>query len=243
MSTVVSLKPSSQAMNNSMQNSCHICDHQGGCISAQLTGLPEEDLVNRAHKVYKNGDHLFRAGQEAHNLYVVRSGSVMAYLVTETGEEQVMGFFYPGDIIGLDAMGQQGRLSSACCLETSSVCAVPLGMLNSEHNLALLKLISGQLSREHNLVLMLAKKDADSRLASFLYDLSQRQSQRGYASGYLNLSMSRQNISNFLGLAVETLSRTLHRFQDAGLLTVNRRQIEIHDVNALKQIAGAQVAH
>ncbi|TNF86189.1 MAG: hypothetical protein EP300_14145 [Gammaproteobacteria bacterium] len=97
------------------------------------------------------------------------------------------------------------------------------------------------MQRDHNLVLMLARKDADGRIASFLDDLASRYWSRGYSASAFLLSMSRQDIGCYLGLAVETVSRTLTRFQECGVLQVNRREVEILDHDTLRKIAGIRV--
>ncbi|MFV2031416.1 MAG: cyclic nucleotide-binding domain-containing protein [Gammaproteobacteria bacterium] len=200
--------------------------------------------VRNNSRVLRPGDHLFREGEEPDALYVVRSGSVKSYLITEDGEEQVLGFYLPGDVLGLDGLGNSACISSAVTLETSSICRLPFAQL-SERGCGRVypKLISDQLAREHNLILMLARKDADGKLASFLWDLSRRFKQIGYAGSAFKLSMSRQDIGNYLGLVIETVSRTLTRFQESGLLGVSRRMLEIHDLEALKHIAGGQASH
>jgi CRP/FNR family transcriptional regulator len=97
------------------------------------------------------------------------------------------------------------------------------------------------MQRDHNLVLMLARKDADGRIASFLDDLACRYWSRGYSASAFMLTMSRQDIGCYLGLAVETVSRTLTRFQECGVLQVNRREVEILDHDTLRKIAGTRV--
>ena len=226
-------------------NHCGACDARGGCLAEQFLAHS-----GQAYRVMKNsrslnrGEHIFRESDESVSIYVVKSGSVKSYLITPDGEEQVLGFYMPGDVLGLDGLSELGQMSSAIALESTSVCRVPFSQL-SEIALAsgFPQLVSEQISRDHNLVLMLARKDADGRLASFLYDLSERFRVKGYSSCEFILTMSRQEIGSYLGLAVETVSRTLSRFQDSGLLNVKRRQVEIHNIEALRMIAGAQTPH
>ena len=92
--------------------------------------------------------------------------------------------------------------------------------------------------RDQQLILMLARKDADGRIAGLLVDLARRYYARGCSAHAFQLPMSRQDIACYLGLAVETVSRTLTRFQDSGLLKVNRREVEFLDPSALCRLAG-----
>jgi len=225
--------------------SCQVCDSVGGCLAKEmLIGHRYPDRTLKSNRGIKAGEHIFREGDDSNVLYVVRSGSVKSYLTSNDGEEQVLGFYLPGDVFGLDCSEEHGRMSSAVTLETSTVCRLPIEDLDETGiSEQLLKLTSSQLLRDHNLVLMLARKDADGRLASFISDLSRRYQSRGYSAMAINLSMSRQDIGNYLGLAVETVSRTLTRFQDSNLISVRRRSVEILDLKCLKVIAGAQAWH
>lgn len=235
-----------QAQLQSIENRCHICDPRGGCMARQLRHSNDlrEKLVQK-RRINRKGEHVFREGDPAEAFYVVRSGSVKSYMVTEDGEEQVLGFYLPGDVFGLDTTNDEIYMSSAVTLETTSLCRFPYTYLGEQTvGLNLLKVAAEQMKRDHNLVLMLARKDADGRIASFLEDLAGRYRLRGYSASAFVLSMSRQDIGCYLGLAVETVSRTLTRFQDCGVLKVNRREVEILDHATLCRLAGkAGVGH
>lgn len=221
---------------------CHICESRGGCLGLQLLNNPDiHHQLCQAKRINRKGEHIFREGEEAEAFFVVRSGSIKSYLVTEDGEEQVLGFYLPGDVFGLDTTNAQQRMSSAITLETTSLCRFPHSFLSETTDGAkLLKLTAEQMQRDHNLVLMLARKDADGRIASFIDDLANRYWARGYSATAFLLSMSRQDIGCYLGLAVETVSRTLTRFQECGVLLVNRREVEILDHTTLRKIAGTR---
>jgi CRP/FNR family transcriptional regulator len=223
---------------------CHVCEPRGGCLGLQLLDSEEvRGQLHHAKKICRKLEHVFREGEEADCFYVLRSGSVKSYLVTEDGEEQVLGFYLPGDVFGLDTTEEQLRMSSAISLETTSLCRFPHAYLaDRAQGFNLLKITAEQMQRDHNLVLMLARKDADGRIASFLDDLACRYRSRGYSSSAFLLTMSRQDIGCYLGLAVETVSRTLTRFQESGVLKVNRREVEILDHDTLRKIAGTRVS-
>ena len=232
-----------QAQTNHLVQQCNICESRGGCLGMQL--LNSYDVSNhlsQAKRINRKGEHVFREGEEADAFYVVRSGSIKSYLVTEDGEEQVLGFYLPGDVFGLDTSEALKRMSSSITLETTSLCRFPHAYLaDKAQGFNLLKITAEQMQRDHNLVLMLARKDADGRIASFLDDLACRYWSRGYSASAFLLSMSRQDIGCYLGLAVETVSRTLTRFQECGVLQVNRREVEILDHAILRKIAGIRV--
>ena len=226
-----------------MVHECHICEPRGGCLGAQLLNSPGiSEHLKQARRISRKGEHVFREGEAADAFFIVRSGSIKSYLVTEDGEEQVLGFYLPGDVFGLDNTEYQQRMSSAITLETTSLCRFPHAYLADKAQGAnLLRITAEQMQRDHNLVLMLARKDADGRIASFLDDLATRYRSRGYSASAFLLSMSRQDIGCYLGLAVETVSRTLTRFQECGVLKVNRREVEILDHEMLQQIGGIRI--
>ena len=229
-----------QLQTNHMVHQCSVCDPRGGCLGMQLLNSPGvSEHLKQAKRISRKGEHIFREGEDADAFYVVRSGSIKSYLVTEDGEEQVLGFYLPGDVFGLDTSESQMRMSSAITLETTSLCRFPhVYLADKAQGSNLLRITAEQMRRDHNLVLMLARKDADGRIASFLDDLATRYRSRGYSASAFLLSMSRQDIGCYLGLAVETVSRTLTRFQECGVLKVNRREVEIIDHETLRKIAG-----
>ena len=219
---------------------CHVCDPRGSCLAKQLINSDEiQERLAQNRRISRKGEHVFREGDAGDAFYVVRSGSVKSYLVTEGGEEQVLGFYLPGDVFGLDKDDQHIHLTSAVTLETTSLCRFPMSYLGDRTvGSNLLKITAEQMRRDHHLVLMLARKDADGRIASFLDDLAKRYRARGYSGSAFQLSMSRQDIACYLGLAVETVSRTLTRFQESGVLRVSRREVEILDSAMLRKLAG-----
>ncbi|MFT5173561.1 MAG: CRP/FNR family transcriptional regulator [Gammaproteobacteria bacterium] len=226
-------------------NTCTNCRLQNICF---LKGLASADL-QKVEKVVKHrrpmscGDSLYDTGMPLTSLYVVRTGSIKTYRSDEQGNEQVTGFRMPGDLLGLDAMATDVHDSSAQALESASVCEIPYAkLLELAATLpSLLRLIMREMSREIVLeeehVSLLGKKDAEERLAAMLLAISARFAARGYADGAFNLSMSRADIGNYLGLALETVSRMLSRFQERGLIDVRRRLIEIRDFASLQKLA------
>jgi CRP/FNR family transcriptional regulator, anaerobic regulatory protein len=224
---------------------CNNCASRECCLGSRLTGLADNRTLGVKHRHTLNcREHLFHAGDVLEAIYVVKSGAVKLYLTAEDGSEQVVAFYMPGEVLGLDALGSGAHHSSAVVLERSSFCVIPLASLDRTpgcHQL-LYKLLAMELTRDHHTIELITRKDAETKMANFLLDLSERFRARGFSASGFNLSMKRNEIGNHLGLAVETVSRILTRFQDEGLLSVKRRQVQIHDFNGLKRLAGHQAA-
>jgi len=228
----------------SIKVACKNCSLSGLCLPL---GLPTEDVERLDRIVKRNrplhrGDHLFRTGDAFQSLYVVKTGTIKTYAASEDGAEQVLGFHLPGEIIGLDAIDEARHRCSAKVLETSAVCELPFNQLGEltatiaslQHQM--FRILSREISQDTAMLLLLGKKSADERLAAFLLSLSARFERRGFSPKDFYLSMSRHEIGNYLGLAVETVSRLFTRFQDDGLLSVARKHVEIQDMDRLRTI-------
>ena len=228
-----------------LSDSCKTCSLAELCLprGLQAEELQRLDDVIKARRVVHSGDLLFKEGGKNQSIYAVRSGSVKTFAITESGEEQVLGFHLPGEIVGLAGLDQSIHNCSSKALETSSICEMPLDDLEDiclqipSLQKQLLKLISREISQDHKMLLLLAKKNSDQRVATFLLSLSGRFKMRGLSSDSFVLSMSRQDIANYLGLAVETVSRILTKFGEDNVVEVTRRSIEIVDHNRLLEIA------
>ncbi len=230
----------------SLKQACKSCSLHDLCLPM---GIPEQELAHlesivKPRRPFQRGEHLYRPGDPLTSVYAVRAGSMKTYTLTDDGQEQVIGFHLPGDVLGLDAICDDIHPCAARALETTSVCELPFDRLTDiateipglQHQLY--RLMSRSLCADEQFMTLLGKKASDQRLAAFLLGLSQRFSLRGYSRQEFNLSMSRSDIANYLGLAVETVSRLFTRFQSAGIIDVNRKLIAIRDEAALELLAG-----
>jgi len=223
--------------------SCQRCDASSDCLVEQMTlAFDHSYKLLKNRRIYLRGEHIYRAEDDAEAIYVISSGSVKSYMIMEDGEEQVLSFYLTGDVIGLDGIGADSYISSTVALETTTICKLPLSLLlNRNPGQGFYNMISESLVRDHNLMLMLARKDADGRMASFLINISKHYKKIGQPEDIFELTMTRQDIANYLGLAIETVSRTLRRFQDSGMIVVTRRKIQVYDFKNLLAVAGTQV--
>lgn len=229
--------------------------HQLACQSCALyrlclpLGLHRDDLskldeIIKRSAGFKRHQILFEPSSTFKTIFVVRSGSFKTTISAADGREQVTSFYFPGEFIGMDAIYQQRYLSTARALEASSVCELPYERLQEfsatipELQNQLMARLSKELSSDKNLLLSLGKKTAQEKLISFLLSLSQRFSERGYSSMSFQLTMSRGDIANHLGLAIETVSRLFTQLQEQQLLTTQGKEVTILDLPTLKQRCG-----
>ena len=201
--------------------------------------LGELDQIVQRKLPYQPGEHVFRTGDESRAIFAVRSGALKNYCITESGDEQVLGFTLPGELCGFDGMYGDRYHSSSVVLETASVCGLPLeGLEDLCRNMPqlhrqMMEMIGQEKSADQKMLMLLGKLNAEERLAVFLLGLSRRYSKLGRSATEFNLPMSRQDIGNYLGLAIETVSRLFAHFQAEELITVNRRQVKLADLRML----------
>ena len=201
-----------------------------------------DESVKRGKPLQK-GQVLFADGDEFKSLYVVRSGAMKSYSVDQDGDEHVIGFYLPGEIMGLDSIDSGLYVSSAKALETTAICEIPYAQVESLsariHNLQsqMYRVLSREIRHDQELQMLLGKKTAEERIGTFLMNLSVRYEQRKLSGNSFRLPMARTDIGNYLGLAVETVSRVFTRFQQSGVLKVDGKEVEILDKKNLCHIA------
>ncbi len=206
--------------------------------------MEELDSIIKRSKPINKGGYIYHAGDTFKSLYAIKSGSVKTYTISDDGTEQITGFYLPGELLGLDAINDNVHHATAKVLETTSLCEIPFAGLEEivvqipGLGRQLMRIMSRELKSEEMTMGLLASKSAEVRLASFLIGFSRRYSERGYSATEFNLSMSRNDIANFLGLAVETVSRLFTRFQNNGYIHVERKLIKVLSLQALKEVAG-----
>ena len=211
-------------------------------------GLNSADTMLLDHyvkrkRIVKRGQILYRFGEEFTCVYAIRSGSVKTCISTADGRLQITGFHIPGELLGLSAIDEKRYNCDAVALETTSVCEISadcfrdlVRQIPSIHY-QMLRMMSKEIKHNQGLMLLLGKKNAEERLATFLLALSRRFAMRNYSATQFNLSMSRGDIGNYLGLAEETVCRIIARFQEEGLIASERRRIVLKDVERLSSIA------
>ncbi len=201
------------------------------------------DRYVKRKRIVKRGQVLYRVGEEFAHAYAIRSGSVKTCISTDDGRLQITGFHIPGELLGLNAVDENRYNCEAVALETTSVCEISASCFEElarqipSMHYQMLRMMSREVKHNQKLMLLLGKKNAEERLATYLLNLSRRFAMRNFSSTQFNLSMSRGDIGNYLGIAEETVSRTLTRFQEEGMIICERRLIILKDVKRLSGIA------
>ena len=217
-------------------------------------GLNAQELVRidelvATRKSIKRGTSLFTAGETFTSLYAIRTGFFKTSVTTEDGRDQVTGFQMAGEIIGLDGIVNDQHTCDAIALEDAEVCIMPFDRIEElsrevnalQHHVH--KIMSREIVREHGVMLLLGSMRAEERLAAFLLNLVQRLQARGFSKSELVLRMTREEIGSYLGMKLETVSRTFSKFAEDKVIEVKQRNIQILDADALRRIVNPPPCH
>lgn len=229
---------------SSVPTNCTTCRLREVCLPVGLSG---EELDSLDQAVYNRrrvarGARAFGSGDALESLYAIRLGSFKSSLHTADGREQVTGFHLPGELLGLDAIGGGRHGSDAVALEDSELCVVPWDRLEELANefprigRNFHRVMSRELASGQGIMLLLGRMSAEERLAAFLLNLSQRWAALGYSASEFVLRMSRDDIGNYLGLKIETVSRMFSKLREKGLIEAHQRDVRILDAAGLERL-------
>jgi CRP/FNR family transcriptional regulator len=223
---------------------CSSCNLRELCLPVGMSTdqMLKLDSLVATRRTVSRGDTLFRSGEDFQSLYAVRTGFFKTCVASEDGRDQVTGFQMAGELLGLDGIGTERHTCDAVALEDSQVCVIPFHQLEdlsrevSDLQRQFHRIMSREIVRDHGVMLLLGSMRAEERLAAFLLNLTQRLQSRGFSASELILRMTREEIGSYLGLKLETVSRTFSKFQDDGFLEVKQRQIRILNLDGLQRL-------
>jgi len=236
---------------NTIKVACSNCNLRELCMPLGLSPVELEridDVVANRRKV-KRGAPLFRNGEKFTSLYAIRTGFFKTCVASEDGRDQVTGFQMAGEIVGLDGIVHDHHTCDAIALEDAEVCVMPFDRieeLSREVNALqrhVHKIMSREIVRENGVMLLLGSMRAEERLAAFLLNLVQRLHARGFSQSELILRMTREEIGSYLGLKLETVSRTFSKFVEEGIVEVKQRHVRILSADKLKDIVNPKVCN
>lgn len=222
--------------------SCDQCRLGKICLPVALENdqIVKLDEIVKRGRVMQKGEHVYRGGDPFTSVYAIRSGYVKTYRITDNGEEQVTGFYFPGEIFGMDGINKNQYACYAKTLDSTAICEIPfhrLQELTSELpslQMHFFQLMSQEITSDQELITLLSKKNAKQRIATLILTISARNANRGLSNEVLNLPMSRKEIGNYLGLTVETVSRTLTQLNQNQIIATNNKEVHILDMEALR---------
>jgi CRP/FNR family transcriptional regulator len=227
-------------------NKCSTCVLGQFCLPV---GLNQEEigkidsLVTERVRL-KKGDALYRQGDTLTAVYGIKFGTLKTEYTLPDGREQITGFHLPGEMLGLDGIGNNQYQSNAIALEDSEACIVKFNEFeilarqipSLQHQFH--RILSKELTQDQRHLLSLGSLRAEERLASFLLNFSDRLAARGYSPSEYHLRMSREEIGSYLGIQLETVSRLFSRFTESGLIQIKQRHIKLIDMDGLLELAG-----
>lgn len=223
---------------------CATCSMRSACMPQALNAhdLMRFDSIVSATRPVKRGEAIYRTNDPFQSIYAIRAGSFKTVVMHRDGREQVTGFHLAGEVLGLDGVCTELHSNDAIAIEDSSVCIIPYALLESlcgeskSLQQQVLRMMSREIVRESSLMMLLGTMSAEQRVASFLLNLSTRMKARGYSAAEFNLRMTREEMGNFLGMTLETVSRMFSKFQRDGLVQTQGKQIRIVNLDALGRV-------
>jgi CRP/FNR family transcriptional regulator, anaerobic regulatory protein len=233
----------------SIKVACSNCNLRELCLPIGLSEgeMEQLDTIVTARRKLKRGDFLFRSGDKFSSLYAIRTGFFKTCVASEDGRYQVTGFQMAGEVMGLDGIVNNVHTCDAVAIEDAEVCTMPfdqIEVLSREINALqrhVHKIMSREIVRENGVMLLLGSMRAEERLAAFLLNLVQRLHARGFSKNELVLRMTREEIGSYLGLKLETVSRTFSKFSEEGTIEVNQRHVRIVQTDTLKNLVNPKV--
>ena len=238
--------------NNSFQCGASIADGCAACSSSSLcwsAGIAVDekrwyDNLKFTRRRVQRGDVLYHMGDHFESIYAVRSGFFKTRVLLEDGRDHVTSFRMNGELLGFDGIGSQTYSCDAIALEDGEICIIPYQRLMhlaskvQSLSLELNRMMSREIVREQQIMALLGTMQADKRVVTFLLNLSMRFNERHYSATHFILRMTREEIGNYLGLTLETVSRVLGRLQTAKLIGIEHsKEITLLDVDRLRALS------
>ena len=224
------------------QVACSQCSLVELCLPKGLTA-EELEVFEQAisrKKPLEKSEYLYRAGEEMTSLYTVKTGGFKANIDSLDGQENIVGFFLPGELMGLDGIASGQYQCDMIALGDAHVCQLSyrdfervsekFPVLRQE----ILSVSSNNMTTAQKMLMFIGKRPVEERLAMFLISISQRFKARGLSESRFQLPMSRHDIANYLGMAPETISRQFKKLQDQDLVSIQNRNLTIKNGAALR---------
>jgi CRP/FNR family transcriptional regulator len=223
-----------------MQISAQVADQWR--VSAVPLASFEQTLADAALKRVEAKELVFAEGDTVSHVYRVETGAIALFKILVDGRRQIVGFAYPGDLIGLGAEGEH-TINAQAIKPTRLRCLSMSGLRrrvaqDPSLGFKLYQAVARELASTRDLMLTTGQRTATERVVSFLLACSRRNERKGHDPAVLELPMTRTDIGDFLGLTVETVSRTFTKLRGMGLIDLPRSsEVKLLDIDALKSLA------
>jgi len=236
-------------MNISLQsNKCSSCVINSFCLPTELNKEESkkiDQLINQKTKL-KKGEYLYKQGDSFNYIFSIRYGSLKTQLFLEDGRSQVIGFHLPGEIVGLDGISYGTHQSEAIALEDTELCVVRFSVLEAlckeinvlQHHVY--KMFSREITQDHRHLLTLGSLNGEEKIAYFFVYLSERLSKRGLSPTNFHLAMGREEIGDYLGMKIETVSRILAKLNSTKIIEIRSKELKILNIHELHRLAGSE---
>lgn len=223
---------------------CDSCRVRRLCLPVSLRrgDMGVMSQLVRGHKNLGHGGTVYRVGDRFRSIYAIQKGTVKTYGLTSDGKEQVTGFHLPGEIVGLDGVDTNVHSCTAVALEPTEICDLPFDQLETvsrrvpglQHEVS--RIMGREIEQGGRMLVLIGRMNAEQRVACFLQNIRHRYCQYGDATDTIHLPMSREDIGNYLGLTLETVSRRLSGLQEQGIIHIDKRDIRFLRMDLLSEL-------
>jgi len=228
--------------------SCRNCGLQKVCFPTGLvkSEIDRLDQIVERKSPLKKGQYLFQAGDPFTSLFAIRAGVIKLFSFSDAGDEIIHGFYLPGDVLGVDALASKQHQMSAVAIDSVSVCVLPFEKLTSlsmqipSLNQQIMMVMSKEVNEGRSHSEMLIKRNADQRVAQFIWSMVERYRTRGYVYDEFRLNILHRDVAVHLGLTPETVSRILAKLHAESIVTWKKKEVKVHNEDALKIASGGK---
>ena len=213
--------------------------------SARTTGGFERTLAQASLRRVEAKEFVFAEGDPTTHVFRVETGAVALYKVLADGRRQIVGFAYPGDLIGLGAQGE--HVMNAQAIKPTRLRCLAMATLKQSAakdptlGFKLYEAVARELAATRDLMLTTGQRNATERVVSFLLAFSRRSERNGQSPSEFDLPMTRADIGDFLGLTIETVSRTFSKLKMLGIIELpHSNHVKLVDIEALERLADGE---
>ncbi|RLA07903.1 MAG: transcriptional regulator FNR [Gammaproteobacteria bacterium] len=222
---------------------CKHCGLHDICLPVSLSSADLDlfDNIIKRKTIFEKNKIIYNYGDNFKSIYAIKSGSIKT-IKTDAKNTQIIGFYLPGELLGLDAISSNRHSCSAIAIETTALCEIPFAALDEMVikipglGRQLIKIMSREKESDEIRMTILSHNSAKTRLARFLINLSNRFSNRSLSKKSFKISMSRIDTANYLGLALETVSRIFSTFKQDKIINIDNKIITILNGKQLYKI-------